>query len=257
MLGASPLQTLVIEPVLFAALAGLSFAPLEHLFAARASARQKFVADLWFASAGQLLLQLLLTLVVGQLLARLEPFALERTLSSQLVSESWQTACDVALGIVLFELLGYVYHRLAHGVPWLWRLHAVHHSSETMDWLAAFRQHPLEIALVTLVQNAPLVLLGIPLGSHALVLLLLKVNTVFVHANVRVPTQLAWLLATPAFHHRHHQCEGAAKNFASLFPWIDRAFGSFSAEPAQRFGVSRPIADSFVGLLVHPIRRRD
>ena len=54
------------------------------------------------------------------------------------------------LGLMLFELCGYAYHRLAHRVPALWRLHAVHHSAPTLDWLASFRQHPLEIGLVTL-----------------------------------------------------------------------------------------------------------
>ena len=68
---------------------------------------------------------------------------------------------------------------------------------------ASFRQHPLEIMLVTLAQNAPLVLLGLPLGSHALVLLLLRLNTVFVHADLELPRGRAmqWLsevVATPA-----------------------------------------------------------
>ena len=93
----------------------------------------------------------------------------------------------MVVGLALFELAGYGYHRLAHRVPALWRLHEIHHSSETMDWLASFRQHPLEILLMTLAQNAPLVLLGIPLGAHATVLVLLKLATVFVHANIRVP----------------------------------------------------------------------
>ena len=52
---------------------------------------------------------------------------------------------EIAVGLLLFELGGYAYHRLAHAVPALWRLHEIHHSSETMDWLASFRQHPIEI----------------------------------------------------------------------------------------------------------------
>ena len=35
-------------------------------------------------------------------------------------------------------------HRLSHTVPFLWRFHAVHHSIEQMDWLAAGRLHPLD-----------------------------------------------------------------------------------------------------------------
>ena len=105
---------------------------------------------------------------------------------------------ETAVGLLLFELAGYAYHRLAHAVPALWRLHELHHSSETMDWLASFRQHPLEILLMTLAQNAPLVLLGVPLGAHATVLVGLKLATVFVHSNVRVPLgPLRFIVATP------------------------------------------------------------
>ncbi len=142
-------------------------------------------------------------------------------------------------------------------MPFLWRLHEIHHSSETMDWLASFRQHPLEILLMTLAQNAPLVLLGIPLGAHAAVLALLKLATVFVHANIRVP-EGPWTLvvATPRFHHRHHQLGGAVRNYASLFPFIDVLFGTYTPKAATTFGVPRALPDGFVALLVEPLRGR-
>ena len=38
--------------------------------------------------------------------------------------------------ILVSDLLNYLAHRLLHRVRWLWRLHAVHHSSERVDWLA-------------------------------------------------------------------------------------------------------------------------
>ena len=118
-------------------------------------------------------------------------------------------------------------------MPALWRLHEIHHSSETMDWLASFRQHPLEILLMTLAQNAPLVLLGIPLGAHATVLVAAEAGDRVRASNVRVPLgPLRFLIATPRFHHRHHQRGGAVANFASLFPIIDVVFGSHSDEAA-------------------------
>ena len=125
-----------------------------------------------------------------------------------------------------------------------------------MDWLASFRQHPLEIILVTLAQNAPLVLLGVPLGAHAAVLVALKLATVFVHSNVRVPIgPLRFVVATPRFHHRHHQRDGAVANFASFLPLLDVLFGSYSDETTDAFGVDRKLPDSFVGLLLAPFRR--
>ena len=42
------------------------------------------------------------------------------------------------------DFCGYWSHRMLHRIPWLWRIHRVHHSSERLDWLAAARVHPIE-----------------------------------------------------------------------------------------------------------------
>jgi sterol desaturase/sphingolipid hydroxylase (fatty acid hydroxylase superfamily) len=245
------------RPLLFVVLAALAFLPLEHLVAAHGQRRSRFATDLAFATVGQVLVRLGLGLVVAGVLARLDSVALDRPLLAAIADRRARFAAEILLGLVLFELGGYATHRLAHAVPALWRLHEIHHSSETMDWLASFRQHPVEILLLTLAQNAPLVLLGIPLGAHATVLVALKLVTVFVHSNVRVPIRgpLRFLIITPRFHHRHHQRGGAVANFASFLPLVDLVFGSYSDDTASRFGVDRKLPDSFLGLLFAPLRR--
>jgi sterol desaturase/sphingolipid hydroxylase (fatty acid hydroxylase superfamily) len=246
---------LVARPLLFVALAALAFLPLEHVAAAHGQRRRRFATDLAFATVGQVLVRLGLVLGAGLVLAHLDGIGLDRPLLAAIGDRRARFAAEVMLGLLLFELAGYAYHRLAHSVPALWRLHEVHHSSVTMDWLASFRQHPLEILLVTLVQNAPLVLLGVPLGAHATVLVGLKLATVFVHANVRVPLgPLRFVVATPRFHHRHHQRGGAVANFSSFFPFIDLVFGSYSGDSSRSFGLERKLPDSFVGLLIAPLR---
>jgi sterol desaturase/sphingolipid hydroxylase (fatty acid hydroxylase superfamily) len=248
----------VARPLLFVGLAALAFLPLERIAAARAQRRRRFAADLAFATFGQVLVRLGMVVVVGAALARLDGVALDRPLLRAIADPRARALAEIAVGLLLFELGGYAYHRLSHSVPALWRLHEVHHSSETMDWLASFRQHPLEILLLTLAQNAPLVLLGVPLGAHATVLVILKLATVYVHSNLRVPLgPLRFVVATPRFHHRHHQRDGAVANFASLFPFLDVVFGSYDGADAAagRFGVARPLPDSFVGLLLAPLRR--
>jgi len=247
-----------LRPLLFVGLAALAFVPLERVAAAHARPRRRFATDVAFAVSGQLLVRLGLVFVVGWLLARVDDIAIDQPLSAHVTGDrAARTVLDVVVGLALFELAGYAYHRLAHRVPCLWRLHEIHHSSETMDWLASFRQHPLEILLMTLAQNAPLVLLGIPLGAHAAVLALLKLATVFVHANIRIPDG-PWTLAvaTPRFHHRHHQLGGAVRNYASLFPFIDVVFGTYARQSATTFGVPRALPDGFLALLVEPLRPR-
>ena len=245
------------HPLLFVALAALAFLPLEHVAAAHPHGRRRLAADLAFATVGQILVRVALVLVAGWMLSRLDGAGLDHPLLAGIGDPRERFVAETLIGLLLFELGGYAYHRLAHAVPALWRLHEIHHSSETMDWLASFRQHPVEVLLVTLAQNAPLVALGVPLGAHATVLVILKLATVFVHANLRVPVgPLRFIIATPRFHHRHHQRDGRVANFASFLPLIDLACGSYSDETSRTFGLARALPDSFVGLLLAPLRRR-
>jgi sterol desaturase/sphingolipid hydroxylase (fatty acid hydroxylase superfamily) len=51
----------------------------------------------------------------------------------------------------------------------------------------------------------------------------------FIHSNVRWRLgPFEWLLTTPAFHHWHHTNDGKWRdcNYASMFPWLDRVFGT-------------------------------
>lgn len=253
------MRALVIDALVFTVLVGLAFAPLEHLWPARGGMRTGRATDLAFATLGHLLSRFMLFAGVGTALVWLDSFAPATPLVR---ASAWlgtrgdsflALLVEVGIGLLVFELMGYAYHRLAHALPWLWRLHAVHHSPTSLDWLASFRQHPLEIVLATLLQNAPLVLLGIPLGAHALVVLMLRVHTVYVHSDLRMP-EGAWteLIATPRFHHRHHQREGAPTNFAALFPFIDRLFGTYDADESSELGIAETMPSDFVGLLLHP-----
>lgn len=239
---------LAIEPLGYFLLIGLIFAPLERLIPAHEE-RTSLKMDLAFGTIGAVIVAFLLPLIAGRSLGSLWHFSLvdldralyDRGLLGHVVM--------IGLGIVIFELVGYLYHRAAHSNSLLWRLHRVHHSAENMDWLASFRQHPLEIVLMTVLQNAPLVLLGLSLGDHALVLLFIKANTVFVHSNLHVP-EGPWskVLAMPHFHHAHHRYGDAdmrVVNYAAMFPWLDRLFGTYSSERSTVFGLEERTPRSF------------
>ncbi|MCX4247779.1 sterol desaturase family protein [Paraliomyxa miuraensis] len=250
----------IVRVLMFAGLAGLAFVPLERLYGHHRDhdhgPRRGRLADVSFATVGTLMVWAGLVTVVAGLLAVVELYSLSEPLLIGIHSRPLRMVADVAVGLLVFELMGYAYHRLAHTVPWMWRLHEVHHSSERMDWLASFRQHPLEILLVTLVQNIPLVLLGVSMGAHAMVLLLLRLNTVFVHADLDLrPGLWSQLVASPRFHHRHHQRDGAARNYSALFPWIDRLLGTYDGGTAGPVGVGRVTPRTFWGLMAMPFVR--
>ena len=46
----------------------------------------------------------------------------------------------------LLDLFFYLCHRLSHAVPFLWKLHRVHHSDPYLDISTNFRHHPLSIS---------------------------------------------------------------------------------------------------------------
>jgi sterol desaturase/sphingolipid hydroxylase (fatty acid hydroxylase superfamily) len=78
--------------------------------------------------------------------------------------QAWVQALPfpVALFLIILvaDLVQYATHRAYHEVPLLWRLHAVHHSAKSMDWMAGSRQHVLEVILTRTLVLAPIYVLG-------------------------------------------------------------------------------------------------
>lgn len=163
--------------------------------------------------------------------------------------------------IVGSDLLGYWVHRAFHRET-LWPIHAVHHSSTTLDWLAAARVHPLNELIGRTLQLAPFALLGIDPRVVAGAVPILTLYAIFIHADVGWDFgPLRYVIASPRFHRWHHtsQQEGLDKNFAGLFPWIDLLFGTFwmpqGVQPSV-FGVRDPVPPSFLGQLAFPFRKK-
>ena len=48
---------------------------------------------------------------------------------------------ELFLALLLTDVFQYWAHRIFHMNNYLWRFHAVHHSTQNMDWLAGSRQH--------------------------------------------------------------------------------------------------------------------
>jgi len=87
--------------------------------------------------------------------------------------------------VLVADLSEYAVHRLFHAVPWLWRFHAVHHSSEAMDWLAASRIHLVDAVVTRALAFVPLYVLGFSTGPVYAYLVFVSFHAIFVHANVR------------------------------------------------------------------------
>jgi sterol desaturase/sphingolipid hydroxylase (fatty acid hydroxylase superfamily) len=131
--------------------------------------------------------------------------------------------------ILVADLVQYWTHRAYHEVPTLWRLHAVHHSVKSMDWLAGSRQHILELLITRTLVLAPIYVLGFSKEVIDTYIVIVGFQAVFNHANVSVRLgPLRYLIVTPNFHHWHHSQDDEAidKNYAAHFAFLDHLFGT-------------------------------
>lgn len=168
---------------------------------------------------------------------------------------------QVVLLIFAADLVQYFTHRAFHEVPWLWKFHAVHHSSEHMDWLAGSRSHFVEIMVDRSLVMVPLYLLGPDKAALDAYVMFAAVQAVFVHANVRVPFgPLKYLLTTPQFHHWHHSSDKPAidTNYAVHLPLFDKLFGTYHM-PEQHwpveYGTTKRVPRTFVEQAAYPFTR--
>lgn len=165
-------------------------------------------------------------------------------------------ALRVLEAVMLGDLLAYFGHRLQHRVEPLWRLHAVHHSTEHLDWLAAHREHPLDALYTQTLLNLPLALLGLDLAPAAGVVLFRAGWATFIHSNARVPLgPLRFVLGAPELHHLHHACTRDSVNFGNLAPWTDLLFGTHRAPGAEplALGLPVPMRAGYVAMLLDPL----
>jgi sterol desaturase/sphingolipid hydroxylase (fatty acid hydroxylase superfamily) len=166
-------------------------------------------------------------------------------------------AVQVVAAVLLGDLTVYFFHRACHRFDVLWRFHAVHHSAERLDWVAAHREHPVDGLLTALASNLPAFLLGFRPQAIAPFLIFRGVWAVLVHANVRIPLgPLKWLLGSPDLHHWHHaRAPRTTQNFANVAPFIDVLFGTHhdpGPDADYALGADLPTR-SYVGHLVAPL----
>ncbi len=175
----------------------------------------------------------------------------------------WPVGLQLIAFIVLADFFAYWQHRAFHSFDRLWRIHAVHHSSTTLDWLSAVRVHPLNDAISSAIIATPLLLLGFSATTLGAYLPLLTVYAIGLHANVGWSYgPLRYVIASPAFHRWHHSNEPQAinKNFAGLLPLWDLIFGTLYLPKQRRatsFGVNGdPVPSTFLRQLAYPVRRQ-
>ncbi len=144
---------------------------------------------------------------------------------------SWST---VAVQIVYFFLVedffNYWLHRLLH-LPWLYRhIHSVHHKYTAPFSITAAYAHPAEVIILAI----PTFLGPALLGPHLYTLMIWQVmrnyEAIDIHSGYELPLSFKNLIpgyAGTAHHDYHHYMHSG--NFASVFTWCDRLYGTHLA----------------------------
>ncbi|MDX8480411.1 sterol desaturase family protein [Mesorhizobium sp. VK24D] len=236
----------------------LIFIPLEQLLPLHAEqplTRRHWLNDVFYLLFNGIVIKFGLLVVVGAamlLVERLIPPALPAAIRSQPV---WLQALEV---LVIADIGFYLAHRAFHAVPFLWRFHAIHHSIEEMDWLAAHRVHPVDQILTKSASLLPVLALGYSGEAIFIYVLIYQWQSVFIHSNTRIRFgPLKWLLASPQFHHWHHANERRAfdKNFAGQLPLLDLLCCTLYMPDRmpEKYGVDAPVPQLYHRQLVYPL----
>jgi sterol desaturase/sphingolipid hydroxylase (fatty acid hydroxylase superfamily) len=173
---------------------------------------------------------------------------------------SLQFVVQAVAFIIVADFTGYWMHRLFHWQPTMWRVHAIHHSSKQVDWLAAVRVHPLNDVIANTVQALPLLLLGFSPTTLAGYVGFIGIFAIFLHSNTPWSYgPLKRVIASPVFHRWHHttEREGIDKNFSGLLPFWDLIFGTYympeGRQPMEFGVVGEPVPEGLWRQLLYPM----
>jgi sterol desaturase/sphingolipid hydroxylase (fatty acid hydroxylase superfamily) len=156
------------------------------------------------------------------------------------VPESWAVLTgQFLITILVADCAFYWIHRILHENRWLWGLHRVHHSAETMTFLTVIRQHPLEILIemtwIGFWGGGTAAILAYASGStpHPLMPTLMLCFSVCSESmsklqHSHLPTSFGWfdrILHSGRMHQIHHSTEPRHhdRNYGanlSIFDWI-------------------------------------
>jgi len=160
------------------------------------------------------------------------------------------TWAGALVGILVYELGHYWYHRSAHRYNWLWRAgHQMHHSAESLDAFGAYYLHPIDNVMFTSLASLVFYpLLGLTVEAGVVGALFLTFNALFQHGSFATPRWLGYIIQRPESHSIHHGKGIHRYNYSDLPLW-DMVFGTFrnptGFQPEHGFyaGASERIVD--------------
>jgi len=133
------------------------------------------------------------------------------------------------VGVLLVDFLYWSQHYCNHKVPFLWRLHSLHHSQRELNFFTDFRYHVLEYVVRQTFLVIPLLILRVDPPVIVFLLIFQQWYSRFYHGNIRTNLGiLRYVLVTPQSHRIHHSVEPEHRdtNFGAIFSIWDFALGT-------------------------------
>jgi sterol desaturase/sphingolipid hydroxylase (fatty acid hydroxylase superfamily) len=134
--------------------------------------------------------------------------------------------------LLCIDLCLYWIHRAMHTLA-LWRTHVLHHTIQSMTWLAGLRTSAVHAFFFTLPQVLiPFYVFAATQIEGGLAISGVIFAQIFIHSNINVGLGIVgrWVLVTPNTHRIHHGYGiPRDRNFGSVFIIWDRLFGTWLA----------------------------
>jgi sterol desaturase/sphingolipid hydroxylase (fatty acid hydroxylase superfamily) len=183
---------------------------------------------------------------------------------SNLWPAGWPLLAQLFLMLLIAEFGRYWVHRWSHEWPWLWRLHAVHHSPNRLYWMNAGRVHTLEKVLFLIPEVVPFILLGTNIETLALYAIFNSVHGLLQHSNIYLKAgPLNYVFSLTELHRWHHSkvIQESNHNYGNNLILWDIVFGTWYLPRDREVGIigllNRGYPKTFGGQFAAPFRRRD
>jgi sterol desaturase/sphingolipid hydroxylase (fatty acid hydroxylase superfamily) len=150
----------------------------------------------------------------------------------------------------------YLFHRAQHVFPWLWRLHALHHSDPDVNATTTVRQFWGDDLLKVITIWPAAMFLVKPTPAMWFAYMTCSLWNYVVHARLPIGFgRFSWVLNSPAYHRRHHSSlpEHYNRNFAALLPIWDVLLGSYSVPCGDMPPTGLGVAPSAAQVLAWPL----
>ena len=130
---------------------------------------------------------------------------------------------------LLLDYTLYVWHILTHTVPFLWRMHIVHHIDRDLSLTTGIRFHAAELVTSLLWRGMQILLIGVSPARLVRWQTLTLLSVLFHHSNLRLPMWLErfliLIIVTPRMHGIHHSIhqDETDSNWSSgltLWDWL-------------------------------------